>query len=68
MAVGLNCFSFFCELNNKGKKFQNFTVALEASLLGKLFISWSIFQPWHYPPIYQQLKGVYLLNMIQFVG
>ena len=40
---------------------QNFIVALEASLLGRLFIFRQSFSPGHYPPIYQPPEGVYLL-------
>lgn len=43
---------------------ENFTVALEASLLGQLFIFWQSFSLSHYHPIWQPPKGVYLLNVL----
>ena len=44
---------------------QNFTVALDASLLGQPFIFRTIFQPRTlYPPIYQSPERVYLLKVL----
>ena len=42
---------------------QNFTVALEASLLGQLFTFRTIFQPWALSSDIPAAKGVYLLNV-----
>ena len=46
---------------------QNFTVALEASLLGQLFIFRTIFQPWVLSSaILASRKGVYLADKSRF--
>lgn len=44
---------------------QNFTAALEASLLSQLFIFGQSFSPGHYSPIYQPPKWVYSLSTLQ---